>query len=135
MGVAGKTLVAGTTLVASTTATSLNSHARGEPCLCTVFPLLLTSLQGYHLYRCDGTNKFRYSLDGLGMLICIGILDFVHVLLMVVGHTKFSPDQVALAIARKYSHSDSIKHAIINTYIASFATVSVNDVNSLKSWR
>lgn len=89
----------------------------------------------YHLDSCAGTNKSQFVMGGLGMLVATGRLDFINVLYMVVGHTKFGPDNVARSIAGRFNTSDTFNHAMLNNHISAYASVSAYDGDLLRSWK
>lgn len=89
----------------------------------------------YHMDSCAGTNKSQFVYGGLGLIVATGKLDCIHVLYMVVGHTKFGPDLVARAIAGKYNSEDTLNHAMLNKHIGNFATFAAYDATLLQSWR
>lgn len=84
---------------------------------------------------CAGTNKSQFVYGGLGLIVATGRLDCIHVLYMVVGHTKFGPDLVARSIAGKYNKEDTFNQAMLNQHISNFATVAAYDATLLQSWR
>lgn len=48
-------------------------------------PKAFLRLMRYHIDGCAGTNKSQYSLGGLALLLCLGVLDAINVALMVIG--------------------------------------------------
>ena len=100
-----------------------------------VVPLPFVRKMRYHLDSCSGTNKSQYVMGGLGMIVCTGRLDCVHVLYMVVGHTKFGPDLVARSIAGKFNNEDTFNHAMLNRHIANYGSVCAYDDDVLETWR
>ena len=100
-----------------------------------VVPLPFIRRMRYHLDSCAGTNKSQFVTGGLGLVVSVGRLDCVHLLFMVVGHTKFGPDLVARAIAGKYHRKDTFNHGMLNSHIMNYATAIGYDDNLLETWR
>eukprot|EP00173_Palmaria_palmata_P001631 Plantae.Rhodophyta-Palmaria_palmata.ctg19330.p1 GENE.Plantae.Rhodophyta-Palmaria_palmata.ctg19330~~Plantae.Rhodophyta-Palmaria_palmata.ctg19330.p1 ORF type:complete len:101 (-),score=14.55 Plantae.Rhodophyta-Palmaria_palmata.ctg19330:263-565(-) len=66
----------------------------------------------YQMDNCGATNKSQFCFGVLALLLLFGYLDAIDVFFMVVGHTKFGPDDVARAIAGIYQRLDTFNFAI-----------------------
>lgn len=100
-----------------------------------IVPLPFIRKMRYHLDSCSGTNKSQFVMGGLGLIVSTGRIDCVHLLYMVVGHTKFGPDLVARAIAGKFNSEDTFNHAMLNSHISKYGTVYAYDDEVLETWR
>lgn len=75
----------------------------------------------YQLDNCGATNKSQFSFGGLALLVMLGLLDSVGLFFMVVGHTKFGPDDLARAIAGAYQRLDTFNFEIFMQRVLSCA--------------
>lgn len=72
--------------------------------------------------NCGATNKSQFCFGGLALLLMLGYLDAFCIFFMVVGHTKFEPDDLARAIAGAYQRGDSFNFAMFMKHVISCAT-------------
>ncbi|KAJ1446420.1 hypothetical protein M885DRAFT_577686 [Pelagophyceae sp. CCMP2097] len=49
----------------------------------------------HYMDNCSGTNKSKFMVGGLGLLVPMGYLAAIRLKFMITGHTKFESDVVA----------------------------------------
>lgn len=76
----------------------------------------------YQMDNCGATNKSQFSFGGIALLLIFGLLDSIGVYFMVVGHTKFGPDDVARAVAGSYQRLDTFNFAMFMQHVLSCAS-------------
>lgn len=75
----------------------------------------------YQMDNCGATNKSQFCFGGLALLLMFGLLDAVDTFFMVVGHTKFGPDDLARAIVGVYQRQDTLNFAMFMQNVKSCA--------------
>lgn len=82
----------------------------------------------------SGDEHIPVFYGGLGLILSVGLLDYVMVVYKVVGHTKFGPDLIARQIASVYNSSDAFKHMQLVRMMTPYATAGEYDDKVLHIW-
>lgn len=75
----------------------------------------------WQMDNCAATSKSRFCFGGLAFLILLGQFDAVDILFLVVGHTKFRPDDLARAIAGAHQELDTFNFGMLMQYILTYS--------------
>ncbi|KAJ1447148.1 hypothetical protein M885DRAFT_576465 [Pelagophyceae sp. CCMP2097] len=60
----------------------------------------------HYMDNCSGTNKSKFMVGGLGLLVPMGHLAAIRLKFMITGHTKFESDVVAQKTAGHFNAND-----------------------------
>ena len=81
------------------------------------------------------TNKNCYMMSAAMELVQQQILEYVRMSLMIVGHTKFSPDRVFSKVATTYAHSDVFTTQELVAVASTYSTVILDKGDIVRTWR
>ena len=81
------------------------------------------------------TNKHFYMMAWALEMVQQQKIDFIRILFLVAGHTKFSPDLLFSKIAKTYNQSDVFTTEELRNVIAQYADVVVDDGTLVRDWR
>ncbi|KAJ1444380.1 hypothetical protein M885DRAFT_553086 [Pelagophyceae sp. CCMP2097] len=76
----------------------------------------------HYMDNCSGTNKSKFMVGGLGLLVLMGHLAAIRLKFMITGHTKFESDVVAQKTAGRFNANDCFNHGMLNFLFASYVT-------------
>eukprot|EP00171_Calliarthron_tuberculosum_P003815 IDg3815t1 len=89
----------------------------------------------WHMDSCAATNKSRFVMAGIGLIVSSAVFDSIRALFMVPGHTKFGPDLVARAIAGMYNSSDVYNPYMLIECIENYGAGKIYDERGLLHWK
>ena len=90
------------------------------------FPMWLKRVHLFLDNACS-TNKNAFLMSWAVELVQQGVMDFIRVSFMVVGHTKFEPDRLFSMTAKAYASSDVFSTEELATTMSPYAKPSVDD--------
>ena len=82
-----------------------------------------------------GTNKNAYTMVWALEMDQHQKLDFIRISFMIIGHTKFSVDQVFSRISQSYSQSDIFNTMELASCIGRYADTIVDQGEIMQNWR
>lgn len=75
-------------------------------------PMPVTREVRYQMNNCGATNKLKFSFGSLALFLFCGVSEVLEVFFMVLGHSKFTPDDLARSIASVYQESDTFNFGL-----------------------
>ena len=90
----------------------------------------------WQLDACPGTNRSQQAKGSFAFLLLTGVLDAVEFCYMVVGHTKFGPDEAALKTGGAFNRNDTFNLAHLKQNFEPYASVrSYDEETLLRTWK
>lgn len=80
-------------------------------------------------------NKNQFTVGFLGQLVNSGRLQTVRLLLMIPGHTKFSPDEVFARVSHTYYNQDVFTGEELAAITSQYGLTYTLDASGIKKWR
>lgn len=113
----------------------MDNNATGNDTTCSRPEPFIRELR-YQTDKCAATNKSQFCFGGIALFLMFGLLHVVGIFFMVVGHSKFGPDDLARGIAGVFQRKGTFNFGTMMERIASCARGEAYDGSEvLRSFR